>query len=577
MKGIKKIIVFMICICMLCQNSFMANAKETTTQEEEGNQGVQEGKASDITFSLSSTPVGIAGGTIAIPFTVSAGKNVNITSVYPEVNDSFPFETNGDAYKVTTTNGGQSVACNYNFTVREDAATGYAPVNFMITYTIGDAEYQLSKAINTKLTAKKASTAAEVAAGSDADVTLAVGDTPTGTYDQSMKLSFTVKANSGVKIKSVTPVIADTFPFESNKEAYKVVKSSKGTKSLKCIYTMHVRSDVVTGYAPASFAIEYEKDNTKYTINKTVNIKLTGKKADGTGDSKSGSTPRLMVTGYDADKEQIKSGETFKLTIHVKNTAKKAVSNIKYALTTANGEFLPVSGASTYFIDSLAAGASTDMVFDMEVAGGLEPKSYVVTVKSDYEDSKGTAFTGEDSISIPVSQNARISVTELSVSPETIAVGEQGTVSFALNNLGSAALCNVRVNFEGEGISSEETFVGNVEAGSTGYVDGVVTGDDVTTGDGEVKAIITYEDASGKESTYEQEFNLFVSEMAQEPELSEEDMQMMEEGENPGPGIGVWIAGIIGVLVIVGIIVLVVLKKRKKRKLEEELMEDELS
>ena len=39
--------------------------------------------------------------------------------------------------------------------------------------------------------------------------------------------------------------------------------------------------------------------------------------------------PRLIITGSDIDKDEVKAGDDFELTIHMKNESKKKLTNIK--------------------------------------------------------------------------------------------------------------------------------------------------------------------------------------------------------------------------------------------------------
>ena len=179
-----------------------------------------------------------------------------------------------------------------------------------------------------------------------------------------------------------------------------------------------------------------------------------------------------------------------------------------------------------------------------------------------YEDGDGTQFESTSSISVPVKQDARFEFSEFELSGETVEVGSEVNVMCNLYNMGRIKLYNVKAKFEGEGIKSKEIFVGNVESGATASIDGMITGESETTGDGKVKMVVTYEDESGAVFTAEKELTLLVTApMTDDMMMNESEMV---EQEKAFPIIPV----IVGVIII-GVIVVVVIVKKKKREKEK--------
>lgn len=546
------------------------------------------GADSDIAISGLSVTGNQAGKTVKVRFTVKADSNskrylINgINKVCPVISEGFPFETSDEAYKIVN-GSGNSLECSYSFVARDNLETAYYPVSFMVVYgrksattgsdTYADKDYYVTKNISVKLVAKQAAATTETAAVDD-DVSLVVKRSPKGTYGQNTTVAFTA-VSKNCSITKVTPVIAENFPFETQGDAYKTV-SSKGTKSMNCNFSFKVRTDVATGYQPVSFTITYIKNKQTLTTTKSVNIGLTGKKekTGGGGGGGAKSTPRLMVTGYDTNTDKIYPGEVFHLTLHIKNNAKRTVSNIKLTLSTAEGEFLPTNGASTAYIESVAAGETKNIRFDMNAAAGLSAKPYQITVKSEYEDSSANAFTAEDSISIPVSLKDRIKITEM-MPPEDLTLGGSSELSFTINNMGAGSLNNVSVVCEGKEFEAEEAMVGNIAAGAAGYASVLLTGtkmtDDVSKDN--CKITITYENASGETMTYEEKATVFVMEEME----SIDESKLMEEESKPKANPFGWV--LLFVIVVAVIVIVVVVKQKKKMQKireEEELMDDDL-
>lgn len=416
----------------------------------------------------------------------------------------------------------------------------------------------------------------------DSDIVLTGLNAPAARYGENTTVGFVAKIKGDGYITSISPVISEHFPFETNDAAYMVVEGNETTKELAANYNFTVRSDVATGYQPVEFNVEYVKDGMNYTVVKTVNLKFEGAPAPTEAteapatEAPAVSTPRVIVTGFETNPEKVLAGQDFTLTLHLQNTSSRtAVSNMKISMATANGEFLPASGSSTQFVSSLGSGKTTDLVIEMSALASLEPKPYVLTLTCNYEDGEANPFESVENISIPVYQEARIKITEVSVSPDTINVYDQGSVSFNINNLGRSTLVNVQARLEGDSIECEDTFVGNIAAGATGYADVMVTGIEPTTDDGTVKLILTYEDSAGEECTYEDEVTVFVMEETGGDFFIEEPVE--EPSQGPLKGILIAAGVLIGIAVVVVVVILIVVKRKKRKAAEEEeALEDEI-
>lgn len=297
--------------------------------------------------------------------------------------------------------------------------------------------------------------------------------------------------------------------------------------------------------------------------------------------STSGSVPRVIVTGFSTEPKVVKAGMDFKLIVHLKNTSKKtAVQNLLFDFgaptegedaATTSPAFLPSSGSSSVYLEKIKANGTKDISIDLNAKPDLTQKPYSVELSMKYEDTSGSQFEASSSISVPVKQDARFEFSDFELSSESVEVGGQANVMCSLYNLGRVKLYNVKAKFEGEGITSKETFVGNVEPGATASIDNMLTGESETTGDGKVKMVVTYEDESGKIQTAEKELTLFVT-------APMEDDGMMTDGEavtEEPKGFPVGMIVILAVVVVAVIAIVVVVKMRKKKKAREE--EEELA
>ncbi len=274
-------------------------------------------------------------------------------------------------------------------------------------------------------------------------------------------------------------------------------------------------------------------------------------------------TPRLIITGFTTDKDEVKSGDTFEMTISIQNVSKKSdISNIKVTLSTANNEIVPASGSGTMYIEKIAKEETYELKVTMKAGADLASKPYVMDVKFSYEDRYGSPIEDATTLVIPVVQNQRVSVGSLDVQSQAIMEGDETDVSFTVNNQGRGEIFNVNAKIVGDGIEATDAFVGNVVSGGTGYVDIKVTATDYTAATGTVQAVVTFEDSVGNESQITQDIALEV--LAYEEPV--EDIGAMDIVEEPA-GIN---PVVIAVVAVVLILVAVVIKKRKQKKEEEQ-------
>ena len=298
------------------------------------------------------------------------------------------------------------------------------------------------------------------------------------------------------------------------------------------------------------------------------------------GGSSNGSVPRVIVTGFSTEPGEVKAGDNFRLIVHMKNTSKRtAVSNMELNFSaptegndqaTAAPAFLPTSGSSTVYLEKIGAEGTVDVVIDLNAKADLVQKPYSLDVSMKYEDSDATQYESNSSISIPIRQDARFEFSDIEISPEEVSVGDEVSVMTKLYNLGRIKLYNVKVAFEGAGISAKDTFVGNVEPGTSAAVDGMITTGEAAEGETTAKMIVTYEDEAGQVSTVEKEFRFSITAGGGE----EAEMMGMEVPEQTNKSIV--LPAVLVAIAVIGVITVVVIIRRKKGKNKGDGLNDEL-
>ncbi|WWR16959.1 hypothetical protein V1224_05860 [Lachnospiraceae bacterium JLR.KK008] len=430
---------------------------------------------------------------------------------------------------------------------------------------------------------------------------LAVGnlyDSPVAKYGEGVLLILPI-LNLGEEDLTnviVTPVISNSvkeWPFEISRTGYaEEIAEIKGSHNMEEAYANHgevryalaTRQDVLTGYYKLDFNVVYEREGKPEKAVLSTFVRAEGKSDSGKIDEpekdEKTSTPRIIVTGFETDPQEVFAGSTFMLTIHVKNTSQKtAVSNIEFDLKAAEegkdentlyAAFLPTSGSNTIYVPSIPCGGEKELQIEMTAKADLVQKPYAIDMTMKYEDHEYNPYENVTSLSVPVRQLSRIEYSTVEVLPESITPGGQANVVFSVYNTGKTTLYNVKVRFEDETVSGGDCFVGKLDSGATGNVDAMLTGVMPTTDDGTVRTIISYENDAGEVTETETEISLWVEEeMIDEMDYIPEEIPEEEPSRLP-----VILGTTAAALVVLVTVVVLLIRRKRKKKAEKDLAED---
>lgn len=450
--------------------------------------------------------------------------------------------------------------------------------------------------------------------------TVAAGDTasylfladnftiPTVKYGETVTIPLPVINYSDAQLTDVVinpnmeSVATDDFPFEIQNSGYtQLIKAippynpDKDILSLRqdLVYTFTVRQDVKTGYYPVKFDVLYTRNNATVKGSITTYVNVIGKPEYGTkGQNKPEedekdkfvAQPRIIVTGFETNPADVYAGDTFTVYIHVKNTSTSMpVKNVLFDMqaavegsdkTNTYSAFLPTSGSSSVYMDSIAAGQEKDIAIEMTAKADLAQKPYVLQVNMKYDYDKTANVTDTASVSIPIKQESKFDTSTAEVAPSSTPVGSQSNVMFSIYNTGKTTLFNLQVKFKNDYVEGGEAFIGNLESGQTGNVDTMVTA--TTPNEGTITAVISYEDEAGNVTETEKEIALSIYEESFDD--SSMDDGMWDDSQMDDTDTGLPIAakiGIpVGVIAAVIIVLTAVLKIRKKKKAKKQQEED---
>lgn len=425
--------------------------------------------------------------------------------------------------------------------------------------------------------------------------------TPVATYGQVVNVVLPVVNMGAVNLANVnvTPVTSNMvseWPFEIETSGYTQTildLPGKGNgqndmdRRRELTWSLKTRDDALSGYYKLQFNVLYYIGTDVESATLTTYVLVKGAPGSGNVEAEGGtSTPRVIVTGFDTDPKEVHAGDTFTLTLHLKNTSQRtAVSNMLVNLSAPSegmdadstyAAFLPTSGSNVEYITKIGKGATVDLSIEMTAKADLSQKPYQIDVSMEYEDENYAAYTSNADVSIPILQEARFELSTPEILPASISVGNEANVMFSIYNVGKVTLYNAKVYFKDDTVTGGETFLGKIEAGATGSVDALVTGAAPSAEDDIVTVVVEYEDEAGKKSTYEQEISLNVTEDAVMGGgmmgMDDMDMELEEvdyEAEGGGKT-GVIITVVFVVLAIVVVIIILLVRRFKRKKDEEE-------
>lgn len=334
------------------------------------------------------------------------------------------------------------------------------------------------------------------------------------------------------------------------------------------------------------------EENTQYETE--ANNEMTEENQEAPSKAPITNQPKLIISDYDLSPSMVEAGKDFNLSFTLYNTnSENAIYNLKVTidqtlaaapqtsgqnnanLTSDGSVFTPIGRSNTFYVASLYPWEWTTKYIDMNVLPNANPGSYVVNLTMEYEDYWGNQYKSQESIGIPVTQEASVNFGKVKM--DDISMGVPNSVSVNLYNTGKDNLNTVMCRVKGDGFSvdEDERFIGNFNSGSQETFSFNLTPEK----EGKIKGKIeiTYKDSTGKEHTDVKDFEKEVSQnFDQEGMIDPQTGEMI--GEAPvdnSPSLMASPFLWIGLLVLFALIIILVKKKRKAKKDEELIISDE--
>ncbi len=257
-----------------------------------------------------------------------------------------------------------------------------------------------------------------------------------------MQVSFDLKNESGADITDIKislPGLDGSTFIPTNSEPYILVEKVEAGKSKKVSIPLKVSASVPEGLNNLSVKFSYSGNDATDPV--VIPIR------DVQNDLGSNSKPKLIISKYVADTEELRAGSTFNFTFDIYNTHSSiAAKNITVTLTQADNIFSVTQGSNSFFISKIEPGESVQQTVELKVKSDATTKAYPlkVAIEYEYEGIKPNPETGEvgekrtEELNLQAIENSRPVVDYVNVYSwdGNVVSGSPASLSFEFYNMG---------------------------------------------------------------------------------------------------------------------------------------------
>ncbi len=313
----------------------------------------------------------------------------------------------------------------------------------------------------------------------------------------------------------MTNLKSDSFS-PVNSEPYQYIEKLGGGKKTRITIPLTVSEAIAEGMSSLDIKYDFKDVNGKTWADNIATLYVLDIQNNGAA-----SKPKLIISNFSTDIEELRAGSTFDFNIDIKNTHSNTdAKNIKVTISQVDNMFAVSEGSNSFYINEIQAGETVKNTLNMKVKADAVTKAYPVEVniEYDYDGAEINPETGEmndvkvkETINLQAVENARPVVNNVFVgSYDTPIVNQPAALTFEFYNMGKSPLNNVYATVEGDYTLSTGSmyFIGNVESGSSDYpelevipnVEGLAKG----------TLVITFEDSNGDEVKVTKDFEATV-------------------------------------------------------------------
>lgn len=260
--------------------------------------------------------------------------------------------------------------------------------------------------------------------------------------------------------------------------------------------------------------------------NFNVFLQATEKKEDEQPPESAALKPKVIVSQFNTDVEEVMSGEVFTLSFVLENTStEKDLRNMTVNVTpqgytsSSNGTssgpvFSLIDGTSSFYTDSLEKGGTLEYSIRLKCSASTGAGSYPIKISYDYEYAEGNNYqtgSGENDINLPVSQPIKFDLLDWTPPTESSLSGVP--ISFQYYNKSRNPMTSLTISVEGDFEMPVQT-IGTLAASSYDFFNGNITPvEGAKVGDTKTAILVfTFEDAAGEEKRIEEKFDVTIVE-----------------------------------------------------------------
>lgn len=394
-------------------------------------------------------------------------------------------------------------------------------------------------------------------------------------------VSFDLENKSKMKISEIkiaaTNLSKTSFsPIDS--EPYQYLEKLEGGKKARITMPLLVSNEAAEGVNNLEIKYDY-KDEKGSVFSDTAVLYVIDVQNNGAA-----SKPKLIISNFSTDIEQLRAGSTFKFMFDIYNTHSNVdAKNIKVTISQADNVFAVTKGSNTFYLSEISAGETVQNSIELKVKSDAVTKAYPLEIKFEYEydGAEVNPTTGEigekvtETINLQAVENSRPVVNNIYVGAYGAPTINQPTgVTFEFYNMGKSTLNNVYATVEGDYslTTGNMYYIGNVQSGASEYVEMEII--PMIEGTAKGTLVISFEDSNGEEVKVNKEFEAevqgeFIPEI---PEGGMGEFPMEEQAKKPILPAWLFIIiqiGIIAIGIPVTRKILLSLHLRKLRKKED--------
>lgn len=316
-----------------------------------------------------------------------------------------------------------------------------------------------------------------------------------------VELSFDVENKSTVDakdLKVLTEGLTTNTFIPVDAEPYQYFETLKAGDTIRVTIPLTVSKTIVEGLNSIVVKCSYTGGEASATI----------PVRDVQNDIVSISKPKIIVSNYSTDVEELRAGGTFNFNFDLYNTNSSVTAkNITVTIAQAENIFSVTQGSNSFFIDKMEPGETISKALEMKVKSDASTKTYplTITIEYEYDGAEPNPTTGEigekrtETLNLQATENARPVINNANVYSwdGSVMMGTPATLAFEFYNMGRSALNNVIVYVEGDFMKADGDmyFIGNVTEGSSSYVEFDVIPNMMGTANGTLR--VTFEDSNG--------------------------------------------------------------------------------